>query len=279
MEVTMFLRSSLLSSTRPFYAPDDEGAIGTAENDVTVDDGASTEEGAEGTETQEAKTEEQKTDWRDKQIDRQHRTIQETKREAERLRQENEDLKALAAKRLEGNTDDTQTTTTPVKKELSEADVNARAERIANEKLAEQSYNADCNRTYEEGKKAYGDKFDAAVKRLPALGGIDQDTMISILATDNPHKVLYELGSKPEEFQRIMDLSPAKRQNEFVKIAITNEQKTTSNAPEPVETLGGRGQSRTTSTNIYDEKLSDDDFYALRAKQKAARHAQKTGRA
>ncbi len=150
----------------------------------------------------------------------------------------------------------------------SQAEVDAAADR----KLATQRYNEDCNKAATEGEKAFPDWKDA-VSNLETLGGFDMETMNGILASDNPAKALYELGKNPENYHRIMELSPARRIIEIGKIAMAPVQaKKVSDAPPPVNPVGGRA-APVAATEITD-KMDDDTAYAILKARRAKRFEQ-----
>ncbi len=99
-------------------------------------------------------------------------------------------------------------------------------------------------------------------------GSMDPDTFMGILGTDDPARVIFELGSNPDRAQEIMAMPPHRRLTEFVKIAIApKEQKKTSSASAPVDPITGSGQG---SPGDLRDDLSDEEWYARRERQKRA---------
>lgn len=287
-----------LGSTRFFFAPPDKpnggnGDVDTnATNDTNDDDAGNGDDdnggdpddtgtaddsdpdggddaGGEPDATPGATAAERK-DWRDRQLDRQHRKIKELERERDTLRAIAEGRSATPVKKPEaGGTD---AALTP-----EQARAAARAEIQAED--AQTQYDRDCNKAFADGAKRYKDNWETMLGRLPKLGGIDPATMVGILATDDPAKVIYSMASNPDEYERIMDLSPAKRLAEMVKLALPDKTppRIPSNAPDPVVPLNGRGRS-SSKINLYDDNVADEDWYAQRERQRQARFAAKQSR-
>jgi hypothetical protein len=216
---------------------------------------------------------EQAEDWRDKEIKRKHAKLKESEREIERIRKENEDLRQLAQARADGKETATETKAVPVPQE--EIQRQARALRD------QERYQEQLQNTNSAGEAAYKDQWGKALDKLATFGQVDPADMTAILNTDNPAKVLFELGSNPAEYQRIMDLPPAKRLTEIVKISMKEAPKPAPNiskAPPPTESVSSRVSPE---VDLRSEKTSDADWYAMRQKQKKERfdHLRSVGRA
>lgn len=225
------------------------------ETQTTQETQAQTEQQTQATEPAE--------DWRDKEIKRKHAKIKEQEREAERLRRENEDLRALAQARAEGKEQPEQKPAPQINQD--EIQRQARALRD------QERYQEQLTSTNTAGETSYGDKWGKALDKLSTFGQIDPADMTAILNTDNPAKVLYELGSNPAEYQRLMDLPPAKRLTEIVKISMKEAPKPAPNiskAPPPTESVGNRVSP---DIDLRSEKTSDSDWYAKRQAEKAKR--------
>jgi hypothetical protein len=202
-------------------------------------------------------------DWRDKEIKRKHAKLKEHERETERLRKENDDLRALAQARSEGKEmPAAMPASQPPQDEIQRA---ARALRD------QERYQEQLQSTNSTGESTYKDQWGKALDKLATFGTIDPADMTAILNTDNPAKVLFEFGTNPAEYQRLMDLPPAKRLTEIVKISMKETPKpkpNISNAPAPTESVGSRVNPE---VDMRSEKTSDTDWYAVRQKQKAER--------
>ena len=138
----------------------------------------------------------------------------------------------------------------------------------------QEKFNEDSTKADKDGSKRFGANWTKATDNLRTLGGFDVETMQQVLATDDPAKLLYELGTNPDKYHEIMDLPPYKRFAEMVKLAAAPAPKPAarkpSDAPPPVDSL--RGQNRGDPNDLRDD-LTDDEWYARRQRQKAARFA------
>lgn len=136
-----------------------------------------------------------------------------------------------------------------------DAAVDAAADRKAELKLAQQSFNAKCNDVEDKGSKAFGDKWQNAKNQLAILddeGRIPLDLLTTALETDDPAKVLFELGSDIEKATEFMAMTPLRRAIAMAKIADTKAPvRQQSKAPPPVDPIGGKGSG--------DEGPSDRD--------------------
>jgi hypothetical protein len=160
--------------------------------------------------------------------------------------------------------------------------VNAAAEQRATIKSEQNKFVEDSTKAYEKGVEVYSkEKFDAAVAKIPSVFGdiAEPATMQAILATDNPAKVLYELGSNLENAARIYNLPPHRRLTEFIKMALPNapEVRRTSNATPPIEPISS-GTGGSISTDLADN-LTDDEWYRRRSIQKRQRWLASRGKA
>lgn len=276
------LRDLLLSgiSFLPFYAAPGEGSGGTEGGDQETGEGGAPEggdQGAEGDASEggdqgigeggsppvEAKSE-AKADWRDREIDRKHRQLQEERRARQELERRLADMQAIE-ERAGGD----KTPPTAVKTFTPE-DVQREASKL----VAQSEYDKACNATFAAGKDTYKDKWDGALSTLQKLGGIDLETMQGVLASDDPAKVLYELGTNPDQYHEIMDPSvpAAKRLARITKlglpVAAEAPRKKVSEAPPPVDGAARRASSG--GSDLRDD-LSDEEWYARRVRQKEQR--------
>lgn len=219
-------------------------------------------------------------DWRDKEMARRSRRIDEERARAEELSAENKRLRDLAESLTRQQQPDPAKpdAAPPVarpadpERRFTQAEVQAEAARIA----ADNEFKRDFNGAYEAGAGKFGKaKMDEAIGRISELGGMDYDHLQMVLATDEPGKVLYELGAKPEEFQRIMDLPFNRRVAEFVKMGLKTAAapapKKPSGTPPPVEPIGGLGG---VADDRYSEKIDDAAWFAAEEKR-AAEYAKK----
>lgn len=156
----------------------------------------------------------------------------------------------------------------------SQQDFDAAVATAATAQNAQAEYNRSCETANAAGIKAYGKNWDTAVKNLETLGGFDVETMNGVLSTDDPARVLFELGRNPEEYARITSLPPARRLAEMIKIAISPKpQPRVSTAPAPVSTVGNRAAGSTSKTvmDIPDDPKHDDEWFAKRRAERTAK--------
>lgn len=192
-------------------------------------------------------------DWKDKELKRKHAQIKERDRELEAIRKENEDLRALAARQPAKEGDE------PVKERPAANMSQAQIQEAAKQLRDQERYQDDLTRINADGEKNYKGEWAKSLENLATLGTVEMPVMQGILATDDPAKVLYELGKNPAEYQRIMELRPERRQTEFVKLSLKAAPKPKpSAAPEPVETVRGR----VTPSALPQDSDDDDTWYA-----------------
>lgn len=136
--------------------------------------------------------------------------------------------------------------------------------------------------TYTEKAKAFAAKADdyeevmadVADQRLsPAIQDI-------FLSSENGPELAYELAKDPEEFARMCSLPPGQAYREMgkfeaklaLKAPANQEQKpkTITKAPKPLNPVNAGGKGSATKS-IYDPNLSQRDYEAIRAKQRAQR--------
>lgn len=279
------LRSMLLNSFRPFYAPPDDLIPAAVDSDpaepVIKPD---VEPAATDTEP-EPKIPASAADpkpvaaqaeiWQDKELKRKHRQIQEEKRRNLELQAQLDDAQALLA-RAAGGTADTPQSPPPPPAPTVDTVPRSEVENVARQIVAQKDFNQQCNDVEKAGKAAYKDEWPKVAETLTTLGGFTQEEMQGVLATDDPAKVLYELGKNPDKYHELKELPPAKRLAAMVKMAITEVKPVAkpSEAPEPVVPVGGRGGAAVAE---LDDKLSDDDWHRQRDAQRLKRMAVRNG--
>ncbi len=154
---------------------------------------------------------------------------------------------------------------------LSESDLDALAERKAEEKLRAATFNQACNDVYEAGKKEFAD-FDGVLGNFRDIGGLSPALVETAIETGAAHKVLYALGQDRDEAYRIMRLSPVKMAMELTKLAAKAAQPPAaapvSKAPEPIRPVRGASNA-----DVDPEKLSTADWMKWREEQLQARRA------
>lgn len=218
-----------------------------------------------------------KPDWRDKELGRRKRRVDEESARAtaaEARAKAAEDLVVSLARQPPAETPEGQQPPPerrqPQERVYTQAELDAEADRRAEIKANNQTFQRDFDSAIQAANKSYGkDKVNEAIARISELGGLDVDHLNLVLATDDPGKVIFDLGSKPEEFQRIMDLPYARRAVEFTKMGLKSETpaRRPSGAPPPVEPIGGSGGN---SDNRYNDKADDAAWFAAEEKRSAA---------
>lgn len=252
----------------------EEAAVAAAAEAKAADEAKAKEQTEQTLENPDAKPKPEK-DWRDKELAKKHAQLKEKDRKEAELQQRIKDLEAIAARAqpVEGDTETRAAPVVPTAPKVDSDAVRAEAQKI----VQQDKFNEACLAAENKGKEVYKEEFEKAVETIQTLGGFDAETMVGILATDDPSKVLYELGKNPDEYHRIMELTPAKRIAEMTKMAMVATPKPKlSNAPAPVEQVGGRGGA--TNSELRDD-LSDDEWNAIRDRQEKERWARKNGRA
>ncbi len=146
-------------------------------------------------------------------------------------------------------------------------------EQVAREKIARQSFDNQCNATFETGQKNFSN-FNDSLNNLAKAGFIGQENQATynniqaVLATDNPEKVLHELGQNLNELDRIQSLPPYKQVIELQKIASRQDEtpkRAISSTPAPAPALSGSALNNNTDPIDSD---SDDDWFKKRKTQK-----------
>lgn len=211
---------------------------------------------AETAEPAEPVKEEPKPDWKEKELKAKHRQLQDAKRREAELQAKLDAQAALLAKFNQGER--TEASVVPVDE----------VDRRAKEIVAQERYVDSCNKTAADGEKTYGESWKEAVSNLEILGGFDSATMNGVLATDAPAKVLFELGKNPDRYYQIMQMPLERRIIEMGKIAMAPASKPVSNAPAPVNPVGGRAAPA--KETIRDD-MDDDKWYSVRLAQKRAK--------
>jgi hypothetical protein len=151
----------------------------------------------------------------------------------------------------------------------------AKREATVRAQQAQADFDAACNAAYQSGKAhpEMADHFDDAVKNLQSLGFMNRDMLDLVVATEDPAKVLFELGSDPDKAASILSLPLAKRAVEIAKLSVVPAAKKApvplSNAPRPVTPIDG---SARTSAEPSDND-SDEVFFAKREAQLRAKNA------
>lgn len=202
---------------------------------------------------EEPKEEPKPVDWKDRELKSKHRQLQDAKRV---LAEKEARIAALEALGTAGS---------EPAKPIAADDVEKRAQEL----VAQRQYVEDCNKTAQDGETRFKTDWKPAVDNLEMLGGFDMPTMNGVMATDDPAKVLYELGKDPDKYHRIMGLTLEKRIIEMGKLAMQPASpRKVSEAPAPVAPVGGRAAAPPATLN---DKMDDDQYFAIRRAQRRAK--------
>lgn len=147
------------------------------------------------------------------------------------------------------------------------ADIKA-AQKVAadNSKRKEEAFNDVCAQVYKSGAEEYSD-FDDKLKTLGLMGSVDNDFLSIVTELPQPARILHYLGDNPEEAERILALPPVKQGIELARLETKvskAKQVTVSNAPEPINPIGGSGSSTKSFGTKYYDGMPDDEYLAYR---------------
>lgn len=224
------------------------------------------EQGDQQAGSQEAASEQQgkkqeSPEWAQRRINELTRKRYEEKARADYLAQEIE--------RMRSTRQDGEQAQQPARQE----DVQALAERLAEQKLAERQQQAKLVELQTNGEKEFKDEFKSAMVTLQNLGAMDNDPAAiafseAVLESEMPHKVLHYLGTNPDEATRILSLTPRQQAR---AIGLIEAQLATakanpppvSKAPPPVKPVGSRSSAPTSL-----EHLPTDDMETFMRKER-----------
>lgn len=200
-------------------------------------------------------------EWAQRRINELTRKRYEEKARADYLAQELE--------RMRNTRQENDETQQPVRQE----DVEARAERLAEQKIAARQQEAKIAELRSNGAKEFKAEFDTAMSTLQSLGAMDNDPQAiafsaAVLESDVPHKVLHYLGTNPDEATRILSLSPVQQARAIGLIearlaTAPPNPPSVSKAPPPVKPLGTRSSAPTSL-----EHLPTDDIETFMKKER-----------
>lgn len=160
-------------------------------------------------------------------------------------------------------------------------DVMSLAERIAAERISQQTFTQRCNTAVEQGEREYGEEFSKALTNLQSLEALFEDgkpTELTniVVESDNPAKLLHYLGTNKQEAARILALTPVQQARAIgaleVKLAAEKPQRSVSKAPEPISAVNAKAPATTGPS----DKDTDDEWLVKRNAQIAAQR--KAGR-
>lgn len=213
--------------------------------------------------------------WRNKELNKKHAQIKERDRQIAEQAQRIADLEAIAQRASAETTTEemapAELTRPSQSPKLTQEQIQAEARKL----FEQQQYQDNLLRINSAGEKTYKADWTKALENLATFGEFETGTMQSIMATDAPEKVLYELGKNPGEYQRIMELPAPRRHTEFVKLSLKQEapKPKPSNAPAPTEPI----QARVSPSTELSDKDDDETWYKKRALQREARRKARIG--
>jgi hypothetical protein len=122
------------------------------------------------------------------------------------------------------------------------------AERIAAEKLAQQTFVQKMGQIEASAKEQFGEEYDKAISNLSLAGVQSNDFLQALAEIPNPEKVLVYLGRSDNvnEAIRVANLSPMQLGIEMTKLsqkAAKELSKQRSSAPAPISDVGGGSSS------------------------------------
>lgn len=252
--------------------------LAPAVDNPPIENGISTDPaGTEGTTPEDAPGSDgvKKTPWFQRRIDQLTAEKWEERRTAENLRKQTTDLLAQLAEARKSPApssapvagDTTPPTAAPKVPEpakgLSDAEINAMAERRAEEISRQRAFNKACNDVAEAGKDEYPD-FDRALGTFQMLGGIPTPLLEVITEMPNAHKILYSLGKDPDLAERVVKMSPGKQALELARLESSVSKpisRPVSAAPPPVRPIDATSRAAENP-----ETMSMDDFVKWREK-------------
>lgn len=128
----------------------------------------------------------------------------------------------------------------------TKAEFDRAVEAEATRRAALQAFNEKCNSVEDKGSKTFGAKWNAAKAQLGILddeGRIPFDLLTTALETDDPAKVLFELGNDIDKATQFMAMTPLRRAIAMAKLAEPKAApaRKESKTPPPVEPIGGKG--------------------------------------
>lgn len=171
-------------------------------------------------------------------------------------------------------------------KGLSDQQIQAKAEELANQKVAQRTWDEQCNKLYSDGKSAFSGAngaldWDGALAKFKQAGGLPSAVIAAALDTDAPHEVLYELAQDLNEAAALFALTPTKMAIKLDRMANKIAQakadaaeagkKKASKAPAPISPEGGGNVGEELSGDP--ESWPSDKWHAWREKQIANQRA------
>ncbi len=167
-----------------------------------------------------------------------------------------------------------------------EARVSEEATLRATAMASNAAWNDRCNQVAAAGREEFKEEFDKRLNGVLQLvntkdqGEVTQYNAVlaAAMETGKAHKIIFALGEKPENFQKLMKLSPVRMAMEMGTLAVSvGGAAVPSGAPAPITPIGGVGAAHDGITPDDPErgmKMNKNAWFAEREKQAAARGLQ-----
>lgn len=219
------------------------------------------QQGQQGQQDQQAEQQEQKrTPWFQTRIDELTRARHDERRRADEAQQQALRYQQQLAALQQGYQPDQQP-----QHQAQEVDVRTLAQQEAARMVADQRFNEQCNRIYDQGTKEFQD-FPTAVANLQMLG-VSREFLELATSSDAGAKLLHHLGTDLDETARLLTLPPVQMARELTRLEFKLAQpaapKPVSKAPAPISPLGS-----SSSTDVDPTRMSDSEWFAHRQKNR-----------
>lgn len=145
----------------------------------------------------------------------------------------------------------------PTPQGLSDAEINRRAEALANQRALQRSFDDACNRVADAGKSEYPD-WSETLTTLGQMGGVPNAALEAITEAKDGHKLMDHLAKNPDEAMRIFALPPIRQAVEIARLEtslLAPKARAISATPPPAKPLGGA--QRITADLRDDEPMAD----------------------
>lgn len=202
------------------------------------------------------------------------RRINELTATSKRTAAENEALKAalkakdVAVAKEDGEEEQAETP------HLTEAEVERRANELAEKRAAKREFDAASNKIFDSGVLEFSKPVfqDALAELTEVTGGLTPIFVEALMETDHPQRVIMALAEDLDEAARILTLSPVRMAAAIAKVKPKEPktEKKVSEAPAPLKPLGGRNAGG----KSYDE-MTEEEYAAARDAEIAKRQGRR----
>ena len=209
-----------------------------------------------------------KTPWYIKVIAQRAHEAREARREANTVKAQNAELLGqIAAGRSQPSGDQAPRTQVI---QPSQAEIDSRV----NAELSRREFDKACNDVWSKGNKEIPD-FKQTLDDTFGVVKMTPGFLQTVVALQEPHKILHTLAKNPEEAHRIMNLNAQAQAIELARLeqrtlSAPQVQQSVSNLPPPIKPVDARRASG--PLDIYDtQHVSMADWMAARSEQKRQR--------